>query len=623
VRIPDWISWAEAPTQIHAFCRTHDWKVWVKGAAYEAHRAETWEDVRRAARHLEEVWGTPNIHLQQNIRGWEVSVVFAAWEGRLLDAVFMEKRLLTESGKTWAGAVSDLSTDWSEALGDLVAALRWSGGAELEFVRDPAGDLWLMDWNPRFPAWVHAVTLAGRNLPACLVEAASGIAALPAPVLSRQFTRVVVELPVREGFALPPPPPVKPERAQGGKHPSGMPLMMRRLDTGRTKPPSSVRGSVPDTLLADILQVMADGTPTPFRAILPETSRRRFARLAALQDLRPHPDVDLRVAYSCKTNPSTELLRLTRENGLWAEVISMQELEWIRAHGFGGEKIIYNGPVPLTSEVLGPESPLRAVFADSLEALRKYRTLEHVDTIGVRLRPPFVDSRFGIDVETFEEFDALRQLLATFPPERSIGLSFHIQSSRIGLDAWHALLPVILDQAVAFESLTGRAVAMLDIGGGHHPDDFVACFAPGFGDHIREMQKWLPALTEIVLEPGKAAAEPCGVIVASIVELRRRGAGHREAVLDASVAEVPLIDAFPHRMIALSGERAEFLCPGDDRVFGRLCMESDVLMPRADLPDWLREGDQVVICDCGGYDASMAYPFGKGEPRGFRSTAIP
>jgi hypothetical protein len=83
----------------------------------------------------------------------------------------MRKREITEEGKTWAGDISEVDEAFLTPLRRIVRELNWTGGGELEMVRDADGRLWLLEWNPRFPAWVHGATIAGVNLPALLVEA--------------------------------------------------------------------------------------------------------------------------------------------------------------------------------------------------------------------------------------------------------------------------------------------------------------------------------------------------------------------------------------------------------------------------------------------------------------------
>jgi diaminopimelate decarboxylase len=75
---------------------------------------------------------------------------------------------------------------------------------QLEMVRDMAGQLWLLECNPRFPAWIHGATIAGQNLPAMMVERATGRPAqAQRAAASKEFTRVVLKVPVRPQFPLP------------------------------------------------------------------------------------------------------------------------------------------------------------------------------------------------------------------------------------------------------------------------------------------------------------------------------------------------------------------------------------------------------------------------------------
>jgi len=61
------------------------------------------------------------------------------------------------------------------ALGrDVLARLRFAGVAKLDFKRDPAGRLWLLEINPRFNLWHHLGAVAGVNLPALVYADLTG-----------------------------------------------------------------------------------------------------------------------------------------------------------------------------------------------------------------------------------------------------------------------------------------------------------------------------------------------------------------------------------------------------------------------------------------------------------------
>ncbi len=136
----------------------------------------------------------------------------------------MRKRDLTEIAKTWAGDVSEVPEELKTPLRKIIKDLNWTGGAELEMVRDADGNRWLLEWNPRYPAWIHGATIAGHNMPAILVEGATGIKAKKrVSPTTQEFTRVVLEIPVNPEMPLSP----LPEPFAGGighslKHPSGL-----------------------------------------------------------------------------------------------------------------------------------------------------------------------------------------------------------------------------------------------------------------------------------------------------------------------------------------------------------------------------------------------------------------
>lgn len=610
VQVPDWIPLSASDRDIHRFGRAHDWRVWLKGRAYEAKPVSNWVELNRERCILGEVWGEEALFAQADVQGWEVSIAFAALDGHLLDALFMEKRLVTEAGKTWAGAIAEVPANMRDALAEVIRDLGWTGGGELEFVRDRAGALWLIDWNPRFPAWVFGGTLAGRNLPAALVAEATGLAAAESPRTAQQFIRVVTELPVREGLALSPPPMQKPDPVKGGKNPSGMPLLMRRLAQRATERTQREAGELPPSLSSDIRALCRNNLLTPARILFHRAAQERFTRVGALAG-RVNSGVPLEIAYSVKTNPSPEFLQLAKDAGFLAEVISVSELTSALAVGFRPEEIIYNGPVPLDGHV-GANAAILAAFADSPAALRKYASCCATQVVGLRVRPPLVESRFGVQLEEPSEFAEVVETLRAMHSNLALGISVHVQSSEVGPDRWGSLARAACHFGAALSELTGRPIEILDLGGGWAADDLDEALAERLPRLVEQAREMLPALKRTIIEPGKSLVEPCGGLVCRVLEVRQRGDKSREAVVDGSIAEVPLSHAFPHRLVAVSDGRTDLLGGGEDRVLGRLCMENDILGASVRLPSWLAAGDLICVCDSGAYDASMAYRFGLG-----------
>jgi diaminopimelate decarboxylase len=654
VRVPTFISTEHSDWELHAFCRQHDWKVWLKGPYYEAVRTPAWDtfEVVRAA--LAKAWSTEKLFLQTHVTGYEESVCFAAYRGRLLDCVHMRKRELTEEGKTWAGDVTEVPREFAEPLARIVKELNWTGGAELEMVRDPEGQLWLLECNPRFPAWIHGSTLAGHNLPARVVEAASGVAALPAADFGEEFTRVVLEVPVRPQFPLPP----LPEPFPGGighslKHPSGTLALAERLHkldiiigdngngngsnghghdngNGRAREKAAAGNGhsaavvtgvppVPASFVEDVRGFDFWEMETPSFLFLERTAASVFERAGALSESLSTAATKVAHGYSIKTNPDERLINLAREHGFMAEAISLLEVQKALRCGYKPEQVILNGPGKWWPEGMLPASRLHAVFCDSLADLRRtVGALERRElqssVVGVRLRTPNLGSRFGIPLDTPEALKSLVEAVETLPRECAFGVHFHMASSNVGVRHWWGLYESMLNWARSIETLTGRAVELLDVGGGWFPDDWHADSADQFAGAVARARRTLPHVRQIVSEPGKALAQPSMALAMRLLEFDDSREEVEEAVVDGSIAELPMHFFQPHRILHGDARTGEWraLRRGKTRLLGRLCMEHDVVARNVELPEGARPGDVLVFCDAGGYDRSMSYVFGRG-----------
>ena len=144
----------------------------------------------------------------------------------------MRKRVTTPDGKTWSGKIEPLETYLREHLAVAVKNINWSGGAEIELLKDSDGKLWFMEMNPRFPAWIFGTAIAGINLPAMLFEAFTGLKPeVTSSPRSNQFTRVVTEIPVLEHTPLPlVSEPLHGQISMSGKYGAGMASLVDIID---------------------------------------------------------------------------------------------------------------------------------------------------------------------------------------------------------------------------------------------------------------------------------------------------------------------------------------------------------------------------------------------------------
>jgi len=343
------------------------------------------------------------------------------------------------------------------------------------------------------------------------------------------------------------------------------------------------------------------GGGTRRRVLLPSIVESVFARAARLASSYPV----LRLAYSVKTNPAPALLHAAHRSGFLAEVIGPQELDHARACGFGDEQLLYNGPYPAHECAHAPE----VIFADSLEAFVAAAQRFPHSTVGIRLCPPGIYSRFGV---AFARIDELSDVIRG-ARRSEIGISFHVRPQDYGGYDFHGLAEAVAGYGAELERRSGAVVSIFDAGGGKRPSAFDDEVRRGALDSLISLVRArLEHVRTIILEPGQALATSCEALIAPILEVRRSHDGVTEVVVDAGYPDVPQIRTFPHRIFQFSGDKPRLARPGGGRVLGHTCLEYDVLGEGIDL-DGLRAGDSIAIADAGAYDASMSFQFARGR----------
>lgn len=144
--------------------------VMVKGAFYKAYEAHTSKEALSHYKKIVAEWGYP-VLVQEVVEGDELNVVAVGdGEGGALGRVAVKKMWITELGKIWTG-VTIQHPGMLEATDRFMRHFRWRGPMELECIVD--GDrMYLVEINPRFPAWSYLATGVGVNLPARMVRRA-------------------------------------------------------------------------------------------------------------------------------------------------------------------------------------------------------------------------------------------------------------------------------------------------------------------------------------------------------------------------------------------------------------------------------------------------------------------
>jgi carbamoyl-phosphate synthase large subunit len=148
--------------EIHELKDEFTYPLVIKGKYYDASIAATPE---QAISYLP-------IIVQEFVSGNEVNVTaIGDGKGNCIGAVPMRKLYITDKGKAWAGVALD-DEKLIEITNRVIANSKWRGGCELEFIKTKNGEYYLLEMNPRFPAWVYLAVGCGQNHPEALVQLA-------------------------------------------------------------------------------------------------------------------------------------------------------------------------------------------------------------------------------------------------------------------------------------------------------------------------------------------------------------------------------------------------------------------------------------------------------------------
>ena len=146
----------------------------IKGKFYDASIAYNLEQAKNHFNKISAKWGLPII-IQQFIHGSEYNVTgLGDGKGNTIAAVPMRKQYITDKGKAWGG----ISIDDKKMINithNFVSQTRWKGGFELEFMKGQDNEYYLLEINPRMPAWIYLAVGVGQNIPEALVNIAMGV----------------------------------------------------------------------------------------------------------------------------------------------------------------------------------------------------------------------------------------------------------------------------------------------------------------------------------------------------------------------------------------------------------------------------------------------------------------
>lgn len=366
-----------------------------------------------------------------------------------------------------------------------------------------------------------------------------------------------------------------------------------------------------DVAIPDI----AAAVGTPFYVYSTATLERHYRLFT--EALTPLPNL---VCFAVKSNGNVAVLKTLARLGAGMDVVSLGEYLRARAAGVPGEKIVFSGVGKTRAEMRATlEGGIRQFNVESEPELRALSqvavSLGRTAPITIRVNPD-VDARthakiatgksenkFGIPIARAREVYAEA---ARLPGIDVIGIDVHIGSQLTELEPFEQAYRKVADLSRTLRA-DGHDIRRLDLGGGLGipytrsneapplPTDYGALIKRTVGD----------LGCEIEIEPGRLISGNAGILVASVVYLKK-GEGRDFLILDAAMNDLvrpSMYDA--HHDIIPVVEPAPGQEPQPYDVVGPVCETGDTFARARPLPP-LADGDLVAFRSAGAYGAAMA-----------------
>ena len=326
-----------------------------------------------------------------------------------------------------------------------------------------------------------------------------------------------------------------------------------------------------------------------------------------------------RWAYAMKANWHPEILRRIYAAGLTLECVSRGELE----HAFGSVPALDPQRVLFTPN-FAPRAEYEFGFAkgvrvtlDNLFPLKMWPEVFRDREIFLRIDPGFgrghhshvrtagVHTKFGIPLSEVDELVALTEAARV----RVTGLHAHTGSGIFDVANWTETGALLGGLAQRFPQ-----VAVVDLGGGMGVPDQLGHSEVDLG----ELERGVAGLAqdfphiEFWMEPGRFLVARAGVLVALVTQLKGKGEVHYVGVATGMNSLIrPALYGAHHDIRNLT--RLDEPMSHRVNIVGPICESADQLGSDRWLPA-SREGDVILIANCGAYGYAMSSNYNRRPP---------
>lgn len=327
-------------------------------------------------------------------------------------------------------------------------------------------------------------------------------------------------------------------------------------------------------------------------------------------------EIDTLICYATKANPNLSILKIIKEEGLGADIVSGGELFKARKAGISAKKIVYAGVGKTDFEL---DYAIREeIFAFNVESKEELVILNEIAEkrkkkarIAIRVNPdvdpkthPYIStglkkSKFGIDKDEALEAYKFAKSLKNI---EIVGIHCHIGSQIMDVSPYEEAIKKVL-QLVEKLKKEGIELFHIDIGGGvgirYKPED-----NPPKPKQLSDLIVPLIKNTglKLILEPGRSLIGEAGALVSKVLFTKNKKEKHF-IIADTGMNDLmrPSIYNAYHHILAIKPKDKKVIAD----IVGPICETGDFLALDREIDD-LKRGDLLAIISAGAYGASMS-----------------
>ena len=395
------------------------------------------------------------------------------------------------------------------------------------------------------------------------------------------------------------------ERLRGGVG-QGVLTDTRFADAGLTRRGGSL-------LLAGVpLAAIAAEVGTPAYVYNAAGIRARYRALDEAMAGVPH-----RICYAVKANSTLAVLRLLRDLGAGADIVSAGEMARALAAGFAPDRIVFSGVGKASDELRrAVRARLGHLNIESLEELDRLAAIaseEAIDVdVGIRVNPdvtadthPYISTgksgiKFGVPVD---QVPAAAEVIARHPRLHLTSIAMHLGSQLSETEPFRQGIERLLELAAHLRTDGRHAISVIDVGGGlaiRYADE-TPMQPARFADAVVPLLA--PTGYTVYLEPGRYLVGSAGVLLTEVL-YRKHSGGKEFVVVDAGMNDLVRPSHYQayHEIVELeSSDRPAIRAD----IVGPVCETGDFLALDRELPD-VRAGDRLAVLGAGAYGFVMA-----------------